>query len=300
MTIQPPALLRVSISLQTGAPGHPVETTIALRSAFGWAFRRGVCVTGAAACEGCPLRASCAYGRIFDPAPVAGPLHPSLTGRIPGFALRPAQTPNTGAGQRDFELVLLAPKAGDLRLLLAILPLAIESNRAFFDGRAGIRGDLLWQTLPAPTLGGSPPAVVPEVADATTLRLDCLTPLAIKQDNVELRRPDHLRSETIWRLAWRRLTQYCQLAGQPLPDPTPWREAALRLSCNGSGLRFERHSRVSRSQDRRHPIDGFVGPLTLTGAPRDIARLRALLAAVLPLQIGKDTVFGLGSVRLLD
>ncbi|MFN3629277.1 MAG: CRISPR system precrRNA processing endoribonuclease RAMP protein Cas6 [Casimicrobiaceae bacterium] len=321
----PPQCFAFDILLPESSRPHPVDATMALRSAFGWTFRRQVCLTRAPSCEGCPLRSRCAYGRIFDPAPVEKPLHPSLTGRIPGFALRPAPMRQNGTdaagtpNRQRFELILLAPMSDDLGLIRALLPRAVIGNRGFFGGAATL-ADLSLRALDRPTaaLAGAPAAAAADAAEAAaetppteapeatpkaqaSLTLHCHTPLSIKQDNIELRSASALRAETLWRLGWRRLTQWCQLSDEPLPEAVTYRAAALRLRCDASRLSYERHTRKSMTQGgRSHPVDGFVGRIDLHGAAADIRLLRMLLAAVLPLQLGKDTVFGLGVCSLED
>lgn len=198
--------------------------------------------------------------------------------------------------------MLIAPAEGDLLLMKALLPRVVNGNRGFFGG-SGVLEALEVTAMPAPldVLEGATaqPPVGAAGEQEASLTLHCHTPLAIKQDNAELTRADTLRAETLWRIAWRRLTQYCQLAQAALPDAQPWRAAALGLRCDPSGLRYERHMRRSATQGGRlHPVNGFVGSLVLQGRASDIRALSRLLAATLPLQLGKDTVFGLGVCSL--
>lgn len=300
MSASAPIRLHLTLGLGRAAGATTaLEATVALRSAFGWALRRQVCVTQAPRCDGCPLRARCAYGRLFDPAPPVAPIHPSLTSGIPGYALAPAPEQPEDPQSRAIEFTLLAPERGDPALVAAMLAAAIDGNRGYLGGNA--RLDCIRdEPLAAIRLPERPSASADtDAGSAVGFTLHAESPLAIKQDNRELTRGDDLRSETLWRLAWRRLTQYAQLVGSTLPDPAPWRAAAL--ACTADGTRLIRVSTQRRSQTqggRVYAIEGLVGPIEVRGPRRAIVPLHDLLARAAPLQLGKDTVFGLGRVGL--
>ncbi|MCS6997551.1 MAG: hypothetical protein NZ533_11515 [Casimicrobiaceae bacterium] len=294
-----PHLLTLTLNTSTATLAAPAgfSAAVALRSALGWSLRRQVCATGAPHCEGCALRTKCLYGRVFDPLPPERPIHPSLTSGIPGYALRAVSDAETDALQ--FELVVLAPQPLDVPMLAAALVGAVNGNRQFLEGRARVT-QITEQALASPLPLPEPPSLEDDQAQQPAqFELRCLTPLAVKQDNVELTSGEALRAETLWRLAWRRLTQYAQLIGATMPDPAPWRAAALRLSADASALRLWRTARTSKTQQGRvHPIAGLLGSIRVRGPARDVAVLHALLSKAAPLQLGKDTVFGCGAVEL--
>lgn len=281
----------------------PHAAALALRSVFGWSLRRQVCVTRAKTCEGCPVRTVCIYGRIFDPLPPRHPLHPSFTTGIPGYAIAGLTASGATTAAIDLDFRLLAPREADVATVERALVRAVDGNTHFFGGGFRARID-----------GVRPlePIVLPREDEWTQIphgettpsqarfRMHCQSPLAIKQDNRDLLSGAAITGETLWRLAWRRLTQFAQLVdADPLPDPTPWREAAARLAVDARALRPHRLERTSQTQaGRTHPVTGLLGTIIVHGSAGDVQLLHRLLAAAAPLQIGKDTVFGCGRIEL--
>lgn len=271
----------------------------ALRSAFGWALKSKVCVLPQRKdCHSCPLRASCAYGALYEPLPPSTPLHPSFTEGIPAYvldppdlwgahSLQPGQTLNCG-------ITLLPSHQLSAGLFAIVLRHAIAGNRRFFgqalelDQMTVCETGLVWpsaQTVPAR------PA-----PSRITLRFD--TPLSMKKASEPLLDPALLRAEDLSRLLWRRLQQIAQLARLPLPDATPLRDAFGQVVLDTRALTHTRAHRAPRAGQRKHPLGGLLGPIMLDGPPQALARIRPLLQFCQPLHIGRHTVFGLGRYRL--
>lgn len=88
-------------------------------------------------------------------------------------------------------------------------------------------------------------------------------------------------------------------------DATRWdfdvetlREAIKGITITHSQTSFQRLQRVSTRQQRKVPLDGFVGRIRLSGESLKI--LHPLFVAGQVLHIGKGTVFGLGWYRLVE
>jgi hypothetical protein len=85
------SITRITTTLQaTQTVAWPHFAGSTLRGAFGRALRRAACITGQNQCTACPLRNSCAYGVVFDPAAPAQPLHPSFRDGLPRYVVQPA------------------------------------------------------------------------------------------------------------------------------------------------------------------------------------------------------------------
>ncbi len=71
------------------------------------------------------------------------------------------------------------------------------------------------------------------------------------------------------------------------------RSAEVRVV--GSELRWRELERYSNRQERKTPLDGFVGSVTLAG---ELGPFVPLLRAAEVLHVGKGTTFGLGRVAV--
>ncbi len=298
--VNPPLKLRFNIHLTRDV--EPTHLGSALRSAFGWSLRGSACALGLPPdCIGCPVQRDCLYSRLFDPLPPLAPVHPSFTAGIPGYAIavQPShdQRPLRTGQVLHAALLLLAPQPEDLPVIEQALFKAVDRNRGFLNGVARIgAGERV--PLPTPQLPDNPSPPTDGRTVPQKIRLHLESPLAVKLKSEDLRQGHAFNAELIWRLAWRRLQQWAQCSGAPIPNGEPWRQAFKTLSLDATALRHVVTFRDSKRHDNKQPLAGFVGELAMTGNPEALVTAQQLLHVVVPLQIGKDTAFGLGVARL--
>ena len=102
------------------------------RGAFGQELRRGECLTGAPQCAGCPARADCRYGRLFDTAPASGGTWMQGIDHVPHPMLLRAASAEAGTSQGE---------GAALEVLLFGRPAIAEAARvAGALARAAMRG----------------------------------------------------------------------------------------------------------------------------------------------------------------
>jgi hypothetical protein len=278
---------------QTVAWPHFAGST--LRGAFGRALRKAACITGQPQCGGCPLRASCAYGTVFDPAPPAAPLHPSFKDGLPSYILQP---PALGACQlqpgqhQQFALLLLPGAQTHQRVLEHVLRAATEQH-LMQEGQftlQHIHTDHI--NIPTPTATATPPAV------GTQATLRWRTPLRLQHQGKPVFKPQHLDTNTLVRAMLRRQLQWCQLTKQNPPDSQPLLQAGSACTLNTSNLQWHDIQRHSGSQNQKVPLGGLLGNATLQGPAHAIQALHPLLQLCEQLHVGKETVMGLGRYQL--
>lgn len=293
------SITRIQVSLQVKSPvAWPHYAGSTLRGAWGRALRRAACITGQSHCQGCPVRAHCAYGDLFDPAPPAQPLHPSFRDGVPRYLLLP---PALGACKlvpsqtQDFELRLLPGAQSHLSLVRSTL--ASTLARELFQPNTWCLQGIQEDTVQHPSLP-QPPATIQAHSAQVTLRWH--TPLRLQLAGRVLFKPEQLDASTLVRAAHRRLLQWCQLSGQQPPQQTPWLDLAQQCSLQTSNLRWHDIDRRSGTQQQRVPMGGLIGSARLGGPQLAMSSVMSLLNWVEPLHLGKDTVMGLGRFQVQD
>lgn len=324
------SITRITTTLQaTQTVAWPHFAGSTLRGAFGRALRRAACITGQKECTGCPLRNSCAYGVVFDPAAPALPLHPSFRDGLPRYLVQP---PAIGASQlhagqiQSFNLLLLPGTQTHHGLIEHSLRNAVEKE-LFAPGLFKLMGTQTNQiTIPfGPALAPAPtttakttalptlpaPATDPSQTNTTHpnqanthITLRWLTPLRLQHQGKPVFKPQQLDAPSFIRALLRRQLQLQQMtypqAGTPTVAPNAQNPLHHAQACtlNTSHLHWHDIQRHSSTQNQKLPLGGLIGSATLSGPAEALQALMPLLQLGEQLHMGKETVMGLGRYQL--
>lgn len=291
-------LTRIHVSIKAQHPvAWPHFAGSTLRGAFGRALRRAACLTAQPQCQGCTLRANCAYGAVFDPAPPAHPIHPSFKDGLPRYLV---QAPALGACQlhpgqtQNFTLLLLPGAQAHQAVIEHILPATVE-QQLMQPGLFKLAQTQVSHETIAPlqtTISGTALHAPSEI----TLRWH--TPLRLQQQGKPLFKPHQLNSILLVRALLRRHMQWCQLTQQALPDTHTPTQAAADCTLSTSNLHWHDILRHSSTQNQHLPLGGLIGSAQLRGPAHALRTLQPLLQLGEQLHIGKETVMGLGRYQL--
>ena len=288
-----------------------------LRGQFGAALRRTSCMTRAATCDGCPLRATCPYPAVFE-APVPPP-HAAQSPRqdfshIPNpYVIEPPPlgTRSIDEGQAlQFGLVLFGRALDHLPLISFALQRAFEGGL----GKERARGTLerldvqhadaftcIWQAGDTAIdahdtrlhLDTAPPSPPPE-----RIELHLHTPLRLQHQGQPVR-PHALTPRKLVADLLRRITLLADFhADQPgvIADATALVRHAETLG-HRVQLRWHDWSRYSSRQQREMTLGGAIGTWTLEG---ELAPLLPWLQLGERLHVGKNTTLGMGGYTLVS
>ena len=296
------SITRITTTLKaTQTVAWPHFSGSTLRGAFGRALRRAACITGQEKCTGCPLRNSCAYGVVFDPAAPAQPLHPSFRDGLPRYLVQP---PPLGACQlaigqtQSFDLLLLPGTQAHHGLIEHTLRSAVEKE-LFAPGLFKLSDTQTSQTdvLSAAT---ETPAQPNQANTHITLRW--LTPLRLQHQGKPVFKPQQLDASGLVRALLRRQMQWQQITDQKRDAATSSQpdlmDQAQACTLGTRNLQWHDIQRHSGTQNQKLPLGGLIGSATLSGPSVALHRMLPLLQMGEQLQIGKETVMGLGRYRL--
>jgi hypothetical protein len=296
-------ITRLTITMaatQTVAWPHYAGST--LRGAFGRALRKAACITRQDSCTGCPLRSSCAYGVVFDPAAPAQPLHPSFKDGLPRYLV---QAPALGACQltagqtQSFALLLMPGTQAHHDLVKHAVRSAIETE-LFKPGLFELLHTQSKQDA-APAIDAVPNAsVTPGQGTLGQVTLRWLTPLRLQQQGKPVFKPQQLDAPGLLRALQRRQLQWFQLSGHPAPAPDTQAQTAAANACTLDTHQLQWHDiqRHSGTQNQTLPLGGLIGGATLSGPSLALHQLLPLLQLGEQLHVGKETVMGLGRYSL--
>lgn len=308
------SITRITTTLQaTQTVAWPHFAGSTLRGAFGRALRRAACITGQNQCTGCPLRNSCAYGVVFDPAAPAQPLHPSFRDGLPRYLVQP---PALGACQlqagqtQSFDLLLLPGTQAHHGLIEHTLGNAVEKE-LFAPGLFKLMDT---QTSQTHVLSAS--TETPAHMHATTghITLRWLTPLRLQHQGKPIFKAQQLDAPGLVRALLRRQMQWQQITDQKpaatlpttapiattsptLGQPDPMHQANA-CTLDTRNLQWHDIQRHSGTQNQKLPLGGLIGSATLSGPDAALQTLLPLLQMGEQLHIGKETVMGLGRYQL--
>lgn len=296
-----PTIIQITATIEaTRTLAWPHFAGSTLRGAVGRALRQAACVTGQDKCAGCPLRQSCAYGVVFDPAPPMRPLHPSFQDGQPRYVVQP---PALGAcqlrpgQQQRFALLLMPGGETHLSLLEHIMVNATE-KQLMQPGLFKLRQlDTEEHALP-PWPAATPEWVRTHPGNGAQITLRWLTPLRLQQQGKPLFKPQQLDAGTLVRALVRRHLQWSQLSEQGPADTAPQIQAATLSELDSRQLRWHDIARYSGTQQDKLPLGGLVGCATLRGTAQTLSTLLPLLQRGEQLHVGKETVMGLGRYQL--
>jgi hypothetical protein len=300
-----------------------------LRSAFGGVFRRLVCVTRVAVCDGCLLRNQCAYGYVFETSPPTDATKLSNYKDIPRpFVIEPPLTthhsPLTTFVPGDnfsFKLVLIGRaidylpyfvfvfrelekyglgrgrKEGQgqfqLHQVTALLPDHTESDvydRAR-DQLTDVDATITEQHILARVQQLTP---IPPYSHTPTLTIQFVTSTRLKFGG-------HLTSDFqfhhLIRALLRRLSglMYFHCGSELDVDFRGLIQRAEKIEKISDTLRWQEQTRYSSRQKTEMQMGGFIGSATFAG---DLTPFLPLLVAGEWVHVSKGAVMGLGQYRV--
>ncbi len=261
-------------------PPHFIGSQI--RGALGYALKRTVCINPAYNCEGCFATDNCLYYDFYE---AKNGYHPYRL----DFEL--------GTSYYDFSLYLFEKATEKLPYIVSALHTMLTQNglgkervkaeayRLLLNGKSALKeGKII---LPETTLISY--ELPPSVASDLTIRF--ITPLRIKHNNRFVRSAEHLTLRTIVSSLYQRKQM---LEGNE-------RYARLPFEVQGrvvdSFTHFKDLTRYSGRQQGRLKIGGLLGEMTFEGVDPESYRLLKLGEII---GVGKQTVFGLGKIEIVD
>jgi hypothetical protein len=288
-------------------PGYLGST---LRGALGWSLKKTACALRRQQCDSCLLRGQCAYAWIFETEKyLAGDGRP-VNARPHPFVLQPG-TDNAGEKQPGESFcfsLLLIDRANDL------LPQIVYSVRHM--GESGIgsgrrhgmgRFTLSTITTEKQTIYTDHDQVLhtPEGTktiqlengkrgDTQTVQVTMHAPLRMKKGNkLNLDLPFHV----LIRACLRRIAALEEAygGGEPDLDYRGLVNRAEQIEIKKSQVRWQELFRWSNRQQKKISLSGLGGTISYKG---DIAEFMPILRYCEQVNIGKQTVFGLGRISI--
>ncbi len=289
-------------------PGYLGST---LRGALGWSLKKTSCALRRQQCADCLLRQQCAYAWIFETERYEAGDGRTINARPHPLVIQPEEQVYGEKAEGDdlrFSLLLL-DRANSL------LPYIVHAVRLM--GEAGIgsgrRAGLGRFAITEIRAGNDlvydhqenvlhQPATTRKISldpcpdhDISSLQVLLHTPLRLKQRNrLKMDLPFH----TLIRTCLRRIAALEEAYGQGEPD-LDYRglvERAGRVKVGKSSIRWHPLFRWSNRQKQKISLAGLAGNVTYRG---ELAEFIPLLRYCEQVNIGKQTVFGLGKIRLV-
>lgn len=311
-TSQPP-LLKIELTVCTSKPIDSQQLSgKRLRGAFGKQLLHLSCVTHRNGNCHCPASINCAYSSVFAPQPPGKPLHPSFQNGIPAYIIHApiglAHTIVAGT-QTTLSITLLPPAQPHRQMVEKALGSALEhiGNESRHESRNGNCPvisvlDSSTHQLIVPELhqSHSQEATSSTAETGDTIALHCITPLRLQSRGKPVFNPAHITPQLLTQALIRRHMQWCQLTHQPLPDYSPYTQAAQHTRISQNALQWQDDRRYSHRQRKSIPLGGLVGSFNLQNTSQALQTLLPLMQIGSLLSIGKETVFGMGRYQLLQ
>ncbi len=288
----------------------PVFKGSVLRGAFGYAFRRAVCIARQQKeCKSCILSTGCAYSYIFEtPRPVTATVMRKYE-RVPHpFILRPPDKDNRfiATGDRlDFGLILVGRAHEYLPYFILTIEelarrgLGRERGRCRLEQVTDCDGREIFrpgadQLQPARRLTGT------EIINSAgppprRLTLNFVTPLRLVRNRQIVH--GNLSFQDIFRALLRRLALLQRFHCDKAPEINfrALIEQAGTIVTTADTTRWRELRRYSTRQQKTISTSGLTGALSFAG---DFTPFWPALAVGAYTNIGKNTSFGLGRFRL--
>lgn len=271
---------RLRVAVTPRRPGRleaPVGAVV--RGLLGERLRELRCLTGAPACEGCPEVARCDHHRLFDRA------HDAQETRA--FWLQ-GVTHDAAVPDAPFEASLCTWSADD--------PALPYLDVALRDALARVGDKHRPPNLLGPTRADAPPWA-PPVPSAARVTLVARSPLSLR-GNLEAATalcPGVPELGLLVRAGVRRLDALLRVSGMSAPPRVAW-PTLTDVRRVGAPWSWWTASRYSHRQERRQPLEGYDGALTVEGD--GVAALGPLLHALSVSGVGRHTAYGLGVLAL--
>ena len=251
-----------------------------IRGAMGYALKKVVCINPSQQCEGCFAADHCLYFQWYE-----------QKGGYHAYRL----DIELGKGYYDFSLLLFGDATSRLPYVISALQRLlsvhglgkerhkIERYEMSLNGTDILQGGKV--TLPQQTLQTF---VLPETTPPKRLKITFVTPLRIKYRNRFVRNIAHLPLPTLIASIDARWKQLCGEA----PSKLAHRVEGEIVDRFGT---FKDLTRYSGRQRGHLKIGGLLGEMTVEGID---AQSYALLQAAELIGAGKQTVFGLGKLKV--
>ena len=289
-----------------------------LRGAYGHGLRKLVCMTKALSCEGCSLRNSCPYPRLFEPYGVditkVGLRHNQAT-PPPPFIIVPPQIGHHAieADQPfQFEIRLFGSSIHDLSLIIEAWRRAllnglgtnkVPCHLLTVENKLSDHDHLIYD--------GSNNCLIPAPIEYSSLEIEKSSPVndftlvvssplrlqtngkrfAIKELSVERLVMDSVRRARLLIAACGTEANKNQVAAWPVND---WKQSALKASLTAD-LKWMEWSRQSSRQGQTINTGGWIGKIDIKNANPDV--YYAIKMAEIT-GIGKECVFGFGRINI--
>ena len=267
----------ITVSIRSShAP--PYFTGSMLRGAFGHALKHVTCINPSYQCRGCFQADTCLYYRLFERENIYHPYRFDVT---------------LGSPRWDFGLYLFGDACRHLPYFLSALEKTLrhsglgKDRLKFEDFEIAVNGTKVYQNGAFSTQIDVTPQPFAPGPCYPDVRVRLLTPLRIKRANAL--EYDTIRIEHLLRSIYQREQSICHGRTVHTLGYTP------QLNAQVKALYYKPLYRRSDRQNRSITIDGVLGELAVLGLDR---RSCELLKAGKILGAGKQTVFGLGKIKI--
>jgi len=252
-----------------------------LRGAFGYALKEVVCINPSRRCEGCFAANNCLYHDFYE--------DPAYHQYRFDFEL--------GKSYYDFSLFLFENATEKIPYILAALHRMLTVNGL---GKERFKPQTFQITLNGQNILDKDSNIklpvqltkryTPPQQSSTSVTLRLITPLRIKYQNRFVRYPAQLELRTVINSIYQRQRQ---IKGDSF-ERLPFEPQGKITECFA---KFKDLTRYSGRQKGHLKIGGLVGELRIEGVDDESYRLLKLAELI---GIGKQTVFGLGKVEVVD
>jgi hypothetical protein len=280
-----------------------------LRSVFGVALRRTVCMTGLDRCGECPLQRTCAYPALFEVPPQPTQFAQRFSQLPNPYVIEPpaptAEPQWLPAGEPLVWHMVLVGEATLARLAL-VEHVWVQALRQGL-GQQRVPGALVAvERVDDAEMETCAAAVADAEADpaprTSEVTLHFHTPLRLQHQGQPLG-PDQLDARTLLSQMLRRtsLMLDLHLGLRPAPFDAPALLAAVvpTLVDDRRDLRWRDWTRYSGRQKQEMTLGGVMGAWTLRADPGALAPFLPWLRLGQWLHLGKNATMGLGGYRLV-
>ena len=282
-----------------------------LRGAFGYAFKKAVCITRhQPECENCILRANCAYSYIFETPCPAGVQVMRKYEKIPHpFILRPPLTSErlVKAGQElPFGIILIGRARDYLPYFVLVMEelaargLGRERGKCLLQQVSDSRGAVIYQheaceLLPAAGATGAD-LINRAGCPLRQFTIEFLTPLRLVRERKIVRK---ISFQDLYRSLLRRLAilQRFHCALTPEIDFRSLIDQAAAIETVADETRWQASRRYSTRQKANMSTSGLIGRIKFSGNLKPFWPVLVLGTYV---NAGKNTSFGLGRYRIVE
>lgn len=285
------------------------------RGAFGWAFKRAVCVTRQPTCNNCLLQEHCGYFKVFETEMPENNI-PFFNGvkKVPHpFLIEPPLDEKREFNEGDILEVGLTL----FGYAVKFFPFYVFTFQQMGKTGVGYRRDKfkLLSVINYDSHGAEEVIYTEDngklktnyheiketdiLADANNniskITLDFITPFRIQHEGRIIKDSSKLNTQILLSALQRRVISISRLFCDD--DSVQLNEFDdIKIEIAQNTLVYKLLERYSNRQKRKMDIGGFVGKITLTG---NIKEIIPLLYLSRELNIGKNTAFGLGKFNVL-